>query len=204
MKVELQNVCFAYAENRRILEHFSLSFPERGTVCLLGRSGCGKTTLLRLLAGLEVPQSGCVLRPAKTAVVFQEDRLLPWATARSNVAAVLPAEKKEALRQAGEWLQKLGLAGSEDVLPGKLSGGMRQRVALARALAFKPELLLLDEPFHALDAETRAVCAQVLKEEGTQKLTILVTHNLEEAKILSDCTYCLQGSPLQVLPQLEV
>lgn len=202
MKAEFQDVCFSYEARKPILEHFTLRLPEAGTACLLGPSGCGKTTLLRLLAGLETPQAGSVVHLPKAAVVFQEDRLLPWATARQNVSVVLRGNQELARQKAGEWLQKFGLAGSEDVLPGKLSGGMRQRVSLARALAFEPELLLLDEPFHALDAETKAVCARVIREEGTQKRTILVTHDLAEARTLSDSIIQLNGTPLAVISQV--
>ncbi|MCH3972195.1 MAG: ATP-binding cassette domain-containing protein [Oscillospiraceae bacterium] len=199
MSTELRQVSFTYENGTQVLQNFSLCLPACGTVCLLGPSGCGKTTLLRLLAGLEVPQSGTVSAPRQTAVVFQEDRLLPWMTARRNVAAVLHGCRKENLRQAGEWLQKLNLAGSEDALPSELSGGMRQRVALARAMAFGPELLLLDEPFHALDPENRRTCMRLLHQQGQQKLTLLVTHNLEEAKQFADSMIFLQGPPLKII-----
>lgn len=201
MPISLKHVNFAYNREKIILQDFSLRFPEKGVVCLFGPSGCGKTTLLRLLAGLEMPVSGKVNCPFRTAVVFQEERLLPWETARKNVAAVLHGPKQQTAEEAGKWLRKFDLAGSEDVLPGKLSGGMRQRAALARALAFQPELLLLDEPFHALDARTRDLCAEVLMHEGTQMLTVLVTHSREEAQLFSDQILTLQGPPLVVVSQ---
>ena len=196
---ELRHVNFSYGGEKQVLRDFSLCLPENGTVCLLGASGCGKTTLLRLLAGLERPEAGQVLCPGRTALVFQEDRLLPWLTARQNVAAALHLPHDAAWRQAGEWLCALGLTGSEDALPGKLSGGMRQRVSLARALAFAPEVLLLDEPFRALDAATRAVCVQVLLQRGTQRLTVLVTHDPAEAALLrAERVLTLAGLPLRV------
>lgn len=203
MTAGFEDVSFSYDGGKPVLLHFTLRLPARGTVCLLGPSGCGKTTLLRLLAGLETPQAGRVECPERVAVVFQEDRLLPWMTARRNVAAVLHGSRDEMLDEAGAWLRELGLAGSEDVLPGKLSGGMRQRVSLARALAFRPELLLLDEPFHALDSDSKALCADVLRREGTQQLTVLVTHDREEAETLADSRVLLQGAPLRVMSGLE-
>lgn len=197
MQVALQHVCFAYA-GQRVLEDFSLDFPGKGTVCLFGPSGCGKTTLLRLLAGLAHPQAGKVLCPQRVALMFQEDRLLPWATARENVAAVLHLPRAEAAAQAASLLRRLGLAGCMDKRPAALSGGMRQRVALARALAFQPALLLLDEPFHSLDAGARERAIQLLRACGTQQLTIWVTHELAQAKVLSDVVYFLEGPPLRV------
>lgn len=171
--------------------------PESGVVCLFGPSGCGKTTLLRLLAGLEYPQQGEIRCPGRIAVVFQEDRLLPWATARQNVAAVLHTPRRKALREADTWLACAGLAGSENLLPEALSGGMRQRVSLCRALAFRPDVLLLDEPFHALDEKTRGACVTMLR-QGSQRLTLLVTHAEEEARELADTIYLLSGPPLRV------
>ncbi|MCH4238906.1 MAG: ATP-binding cassette domain-containing protein [Oscillospiraceae bacterium] len=199
MTVRLQNVNFTYQNGRTVLQKFSLQLPESGVICLFGPSGCGKTTLLRLLSGLECPQSGTICCPEHTAVVFQEDRLLPWESARRNVAAVLRGAHQSAEAEAGEWLRKFGLGGSEDALPGELSGGMRQRVSLARALAFRPELLLLDEPFHALDAASRDICIRLIRQEGTQKLTVLITHNPEEARLLADCVLTVSGPPLQVI-----
>ena len=196
MQIGLSHVSFMYPE-KTVLEDFSMALPKTGVVCLVGPSGCGKTTLLRLLAGLEHPQQGKVRCPGRVAVVFQEDRLLPWATARQNVAAVLHAPRREALREADAWLTRAGLAGSEGLQPEALSGGMRQRVSLCRALAFRPDVLLLDEPFHALDEKTREACVTMLQ-QGSQKLTLLVTHAQEEAHKLADVIYLLSGPPLRV------
>ena len=159
---------------------------------LLGRSGCGKTTLLRLASGLLSPDAGRVTtEPAEavSAVVFQDPRLLPWKTAEENVAlALLDRPRDEARRRARTALARVGLAGREGSRPSALSGGQAQRVALARALAVDPDILLLDEPFGALDALTREElqneCARLLT---TQGMTVLmITHDVREAVRLAD------------------
>jgi ABC-type nitrate/sulfonate/bicarbonate transport system ATPase subunit len=155
MKLEIKNLTKKYGE-KRILDNFSLIFPEKGTVCLFGPSGCGKTTLLNCICGLERFDSGTITveKNDKISYLFQEDRLLPWISAKENVAAVLGGSAKQNAQEAVDWLGLVGLAGEEDKRPAQLSGGMRQRVAIARALAYGGGLFLLDEPFHALDEES--------------------------------------------------
>ena len=128
--MKLTNVSFAYGD-KVILDHFSLELPDEGITALAGPSGCGKTTLLRLLARLETAQGGTIDAPADTALLFQEDRLLPGLTAAGQIGVVLPKEESSM-----PWLEAVGLADASMLLPEELSGGMRRRVALARCLAY--------------------------------------------------------------------
>ena len=150
--IRFDHVTFGYEAERPVLRELSLEIPEGGRVCLTGASGQGKTTALRLLLGLEQPQSGAVIRPEGTrfSVVFQEDRLLPWKTALENAALTGSAE------DARCWLTELGLGGSLDALPETLSGGMKRRAALARALAHPFDVLVLDEALTGLDDAAKA------------------------------------------------
>ena len=157
-----------------VLTDFSCVFPETGIVAIAGPSGYGKTTLLRCIAGLEKPDGGVISGvPERIAYCFQEDRLLPWRTALGNLEAVLGKRRRA---EALGWLERVGLADAADKYPSELSGGMRSRVAFARALAFDAPLLLLDEPFHALDDATRADMESLLAEKSRGKLVLLVTH----------------------------
>lgn len=181
------------------LADVSLSIPAGEFVCLLGPSGCGKTTLLNMLAGFITPTAGRITlgdQPIrgpspKRGVVFQEYSLFPWLTVRANVEFGLRMAGMPSLRRrqiAKELLELVGLTSSDGKYPFELSGGMKQRVAIARALATKPELLLMDEPFAALDAMTRnSLQAQIRAIHQQQKQTIIfVTHNISEAIFLGD------------------
>jgi sulfonate transport system ATP-binding protein len=189
---------------RRVIEQLSLEVPAGDFLAVIGRSGCGKTTLLRLIAGLDVPSSGEVrlagtpaaLARPEVRMVFQEARLLPWRTVVDNVAigvASLPAQRRA--RALAEALAQVGLAGRERDWPAVLSGGQRQRVALARALVSRPPLLLLDEPLGALDALTRlemqGVIERLWREIGFTG--VLVTHDVEEAVALADRVVVLEA-----------
>jgi len=174
---------------RHVLEQIDLDIEAGQFVSIIGPSGAGKSTLLRLVAGLEPPSSGRIelrssRRPPDVRLMFQEDRLLPWRTVLRNVT--LGLKGREANARA--ILDAVGLAGRESEFPVVLSGGQRQRVALARALIHEPVLLLLDEPFGALDAITRATMQLLL--EGLlaahPRTVMLVTHDVEEALLLSD------------------
>jgi sulfonate transport system ATP-binding protein len=172
--------------DRVVLDHLYLRIADEELVVLLGPSGCGKTTLLRLLAGLDRPDGGTVEVPVRRAIVFQGDRLLPWQRALRNVTLGLYGPDAE--QQARAALAEVGLAGRERAWPKELSGGEAQRVALARALVSEPELVLLDEPFAALDAITRRRMHDLVRElrRQHQAAMLLVTHDVDEAIALAD------------------
>lgn len=182
------------------------------TVALVGPSGCGKSTALRLLAGLEAPTRGTVTRAAgrgETAVVFQAPTLAPWLSARANVA--LPLElsgtpRAQARQQADAALARVGLSGAEAARPAQLSGGMAMRVSLARALVTEPKLLLLDEPFAALDEITRRVLADdVLSLWATSRPAIVfVTHNVEEAVYMASRVVVMSKGPGRIAGDFAV
>lgn len=183
--IELDRVFFSYGE-KHIFSSLSLRLPDAGQVAVLGPSGCGKTTLLRLIAGLETPDAGVIRRPERIACCFQEDRLLPWYTARENVALFLPQaarqDKARAARLAQGWLERVGLGAEGDAYPDALSGGMKRRVALARALAYEAPVLLLDEPFRALDEQTHADMLRLARALCQGRLLVLVTHDERDAQ----------------------
>jgi len=207
--LEVQGVSKNFGSNGSALEvlrDINLTIPDGEFTCILGGSGCGKTTLLRIIAGLERDYSGGV-RLGNAAIegpgldrglVFQEHRLLPWLTVNENVGfgiVDLPAaEKVERVRQ---YVELVGLNGFEGSYPHQLSGGMAQRAAIARALASRPKLLLLDEPFGALDALTRIRMQQeLLRIWSAQRTTmVLVTHDIDEAIFLADRIVVLSSRP---------
>jgi sulfonate transport system ATP-binding protein len=170
-------------------------------VAILGPSGGGKTTVLKIVAGLDMP-TDCVVevrgtdgRPPMVRVVYQEDRLLPWRSVLDNTALGLSTEHRD---RAAQLLAAVGLGGREKDWPGVLSGGQKQRTALARALVHRPDLLLLDEPFGALDALTRASMQQLMLDlwSGERCTVLLVTHDVEEALLLADRVVVLQEGRL--------
>ena len=180
-------------DGRAVIDGLNLSIEHGEFVALLGESGCGKTTLLRALAGLDPVDGGTIAGPARTAVVFQEHRLLPWDTLWRNVALGLPKRTGRALAEAA--LAEVGLAGRFDEWPRNLSGGQAQRVALARALVQQPDLLLLDEPFAALDALTRIKMQGLVHQLVTRRQpgVLLVTHDVDEAITLADRALVMRG-----------
>ena len=182
--LELKNVCLSYGK-LEVLKNISLRLAHGERVALMGPSGCGKTSLLRVSAGLQKPYSGSVINSAeRTAMVFQEPRLLPWLSAEDNVKLTIPTGAKTSSHPVN-WLEKLGIAEAAKKRPDELSGGMQQRVALARALAYEADLLLLDEPFKALDAGTKENVIKTIS-GSTDAAIILVTHDAGEAAEL-DC-----------------
>jgi ABC-type nitrate/sulfonate/bicarbonate transport system ATPase subunit len=201
----------------RVFEDISFTVGEGEFVSIIGPSGCGKSTLLNLAAGLDQANGGAVYVDGARVegpgldrgVVFQEFALFPWLTVLGNVAFGLrskrvPAAERDAI--AREYVQLVGLAGFETYHPYRLSGGMRQRVGLARALAIEPAALLMDEPFGALDAQTRETMQQALAEiwQRTRKTVLFITHDIREAIYLSDRVLVLSGRPAKISLELAV
>ena len=191
------------------LDGVSLDVQRGEFVCLVGASGCGKTTLLSLVAGLDQPTAGQVTVDGRTALMFQEAALLPWRSAGENVELALKlcgVPRKERRERAIELLHLVQLADFVDKAPHQLSGGMRQRVALARALAQEADILLMDEPFGALDAITRDVLHDEIERIAyEQQLTVLfVTHNVREAARLGDRIVLLSSRPGRVVDEFAV
>jgi NitT/TauT family transport system ATP-binding protein len=210
--LEVDAVSKAYAIP--ILDRISFTAAQGEFVCLLGPNGCGKTTLLRIIGGLEPPSAGTVRfdgRPVAyggpsdlhVGVVFQEDRLLPWMTLADNVGLVLKAQGlgRAARREtAHRYLRFVGLQGFEGYYPGRVSGGMRQRAAIARALAIEPALLLMDEPFGALDAQNRRIMQAEVRRiwAETGKTIVFVTHSIEEAVSIGTTLIMMSARPARV------
>lgn len=209
--VSIQHVSKEYSVNRKVnlaLDDVSLDIADGEFVCVVGHSGCGKTTLLNILAGFLEPTAGRILVDGKErdanlddiGVVFQEYALFPWRTALGNVAFGLEMKelpKARRLEVAQHYLSLVHLEHAMDIYPHQLSGGMRQRVAVARALAYEPALLLMDEPFGALDTQTRERL-QSLTEEiwlKTRKTVFYVTHNLSEAVYLASRIVVMRPNP---------
>jgi len=190
------------------LRDFSLKIGEGEFVCLVGPSGCGKTTLLKLVAGLEHASSGYIYLDGKLVtapgpergLVFQDFALFPWRDVTGNVAfgpEVLKVPLAERLRITEHCIDLVGLSGSGHKYPSELSGGMKQRVAIARALANNPEVLLMDEPFGSLDAQTRNLMQKELLRiwQDNQKAVVFVTHSVEEAVYLSNRVVVMTEGP---------
>jgi NitT/TauT family transport system ATP-binding protein len=204
--VRLTDVSKAYRTGRAellALDQVSLTVHDGEFVCIIGASGCGKSTLLNLVAGLDQPTSGQV---DTTGLMFQEPALFPWLTAGRNVELALQARgvpRAGRRAQVAELLDAVRLAGFADKRPHELSGGMRQRVALARALAQNADVLLMDEPFGALDAMTRDLLHDELERICTERtLTVLfVTHNVREAARLGDRVILLSSRPGRVIDE---
>ena len=191
------------------LDRVSLRVARGEFVCVVGASGCGKSTLLSLVAGLEHPTSGEVRVEGRTALMFQDAALLPWRTAAANVELALKLRgvgRRERAERALELLELVRLHDFADKRPHELSGGMRQRVALARALAQEADILLMDEPFGALDAITRDVLHdEIERVAAEQSLTIVfVTHNVREAARLGDRIVLLSSRPGRVVAEFPV
>ena len=205
--IQLEKVCRSFGAVE-VLREISLNIRRGEFVAIVGPSGCGKTTLLNLLSGYDQPSSGVISREGRVRMVYQQDGLFPWLTVRENIALGLRhiGDDKERERQVGEMIGLIRLQGFENHYPHQLSGGMRQRVELARALAGDSDILLLDEPFSALDYLTRLrmrqELAQLLRERP--RTVALVTHDIEEAAQLADRVIVLTERPAQIRFELSI
>lgn len=196
MSFHIHDIHKAFA-GKTVLRGVSLVLPRGKIVCLLGASGCGKSTLLRIVAGLLPADAGRVdVGAGACATVFQEPRLLPWLTVAENLALALPFWQRRTSKRAAiaAALRQVRLPGCEERLPHELSGGMAQRVGIARALLQQPAVLLMDEPFAALDALTRREQQSLLAEVVRERACLFVTHDLDEAlAIASQILVLAQG-----------
>lgn len=213
--LSIDQVSRIFPGGQEALRAIALSIPQGEIVAMVGGSGCGKTTLLRLVAGLDAPSSGRIeldgsdLREPSpdVGIIFQEPRLLPWLTVADNIgfgiANLAKAEREERIASV---LLRIGLAGFEKRWPRELSGGQAQRVAIARALVTRPKVLLLDEPFSALDAFTRASLHEhLLALWETERLSVLiVTHDVDEAVTLADRIVVMQPKPGRIFTEIGV
>lgn len=199
------------------LEEISLQVRRHEFVSVVGPSGCGKSTLLKLISGIEPPTSGSVLYEGtpveglntRVGFVTQDSNLFPWLTLQENVEFALRMQRigaRERAERAREWIRLAGLAGFENSYPNQLSGGMQKRGSIARTLVYKPDFVLMDEPFGALDAQTRLFLQhELLEMRSRERLTVLfVTHDLQEAVALSDKVVLLSRSPSRVMKVVDV
>jgi NitT/TauT family transport system ATP-binding protein len=216
------SVDFTHAgQTNRVLHNIDMAIPRGGFVSLIGPSGCGKSTLLKVLAGLLTPAEGEVrvagVPPAEAArqrrigLVFQEATLMPWKNALDNVKVLMEVAFKDRSRdeiaaRASDMLRLVGLEKAALKRPSQLSGGMRQRVAIARALAMDPEVLMMDEPFGALDAITREEMSEFLLEiwQRTGKTIVFVTHSIDEAVFLSREVHVMGTAPARIVESMPI
>ncbi len=225
-KIEINNLTVDYTEKKKrftALKDVSLSIEDGEFVSVIGSSGCGKSTLLSILEGINTPTEGEILIDGKLVegtgtdrgVVFQHYSLFPWMTARKNVAFGIEQVNKKASRAqrleiADEFLDKVGLLQFKNKYPSQLSGGMQQRVAIARVLAMDTDILLMDEPFGAIDPKNRSLLQELLLDlwEGdgssSRKTVVFVTHDIDEAILLSDKIVMMTANPGQVYSEIEV
>jgi NitT/TauT family transport system ATP-binding protein len=204
--VRLSHVSRRFDSGVTALENISLALARGKITAVIGASGSGKTTLLRMIAGLDQPSSGTIAFTAtpKLAYVFQQPALLPWATVAENVA--LPAQLRHSSNISTEMLAHVGLSDKSQALPHQLSGGQQMRVSIARALASHPDVILLDEPFAALDEITRqSLCALVLRLSQQLNLSmVFVTHNISEAVYVADEVVLLGNHPGKAAGQMTI
>ena len=209
--VNINNVSKTYHTKTKdiiAIQKISLDIYKGEFLAIVGPSGCGKTTLLRLIAGLERDYAGNIVLGNKRidapgldrGIIFQEHRLLPWLTIAENVALGLSGNKSFIADKVQHYLKKVGLEEFTNVYPGQLSGGMAQRAAIARALVYQPQVLLLDEPFGALDEQNRLLLQQELLRiwEGSNKTTVFITHSIDEALCLGDRVLVMTARPGEI------
>ncbi|MEK3936214.1 ABC transporter ATP-binding protein [Sporosarcina sp. FSL W7-1349] len=217
-KIAIQNLTKAFYKKQgsvTALDNINLTIDEGEFVCLVGPSGCGKTTLLRILAGLESPSIGDFTiatagedRPLQS-MVFQERGIIPWLTVEENVAFGLKMRhlpKKLIRERTDYYLKKTGLQKFSSLYPKELSGGMKQRVSIARAFANDPEILLMDEPFAALDEQNKFILQEELLSiwEETGKTVLFITHSIDEALLLGDRILLMSSQPGRIVEEIRI
>lgn len=179
MKIQINNLTKKYGD-KVVFENYTNTFDFNGILLLKGVSGLGKTTIMRMIAGLENADKGEILKSTKSvSFMFQEDRLIPFVSVLKNLTAVCSEEK------ALNYLKLMGLENEKDNSPLSLSGGMRRRVALARALCFDSDLVILDEPFKGLDEELKSNICEIIKEESKKRDFIIISHDSQDAELLN-------------------
>ncbi|MCQ2535426.1 MAG: ABC transporter ATP-binding protein [Lachnospiraceae bacterium] len=207
-KLQVNNLTKIYDGDVTAIDNVSLQVEESEFVMIVGPSGCGKTTLINMIGGLVEPTSGEILLDGAKVngpgpdrgMVFQGYSLFPWLSVQKNVEFGLKMKnvpKEERAKKAAEYIKLVGLEGFENALPKQLSGGMKQRVAIARTLANEPQMLLMDEPFGALDAQTRVVMQELLSDISAKTHTtiLFITHDIDEAVLLGDRIYVMSRRP---------
>ncbi|WP_186577093.1 ABC transporter ATP-binding protein [Aquibacillus kalidii] len=212
---QLTKIFYKRNESVEAIKNISLDIEDGEFVCILGPSGCGKTTLLRILAGLETPSTGDIQihqseseKPLQS-MVFQERGVIPWMTVEENVAFGLKMRhlpKKEIKERSDYYIKKVGLEKFAKLYPKELSGGMKQRVSIARAFANDPEILLMDEPFAALDEQNKFILQEELLNiwAETKKTVLFITHSIDEAMLLSDRILLMSSQPGQIVKEKKI
>lgn len=216
-KLEVRDVSFSYDNNTKVIQNINITLNKGELVCLLGVSGCGKTTLFNVISGLNSPQSGEVLldgeniagQPGRISYMLQKDLLLPYRTVEDNVALPLiikGMKKSEARKKVSPKFKEFGLEGTQKKYPAELSGGMRQRAALLRTYMFSNDVALLDEPFSALDTITKGEIHRWYLDvmEKIRLSTLFITHDIDEAILLSDRIYLLGGKPGTITDEIII
>lgn len=220
LKLSVNNISKVFQSRKtslKVLEDCSLELKKNEFVSIVGTSGCGKSTLLNIIAGLLPPSQGNILIDGQTidgpgrdrGVVFQTYTLFPWLTVEKNIAFALKNTKvsnKEKTELVKHYINSVGLSGFEKSYPKELSGGMQQRVAIARALVYKPSVMLMDEPFGALDAQTRGMMQELLlKVWQEHKTTVLfITHDVDEAVFMSDRVLIMTARPGKIKEEINI
>lgn len=219
MRIVVENVDKTFVDSKKrevtALQNINFSIEKEEFVVLVGPSGCGKSTLLNIVGGLMSPTNGTVYfegtngKKPNLGIVFQEIALFPWRSVYENVIFGLEesgASKQEQQEKGKHYIEMVGLSGFESAYPKQLSGGMRQRAGIARALAIEPDLLLMDEPFSALDAQTRTIMQEELLTiwNRTKLSTLYVTHNIQEAVYLADRVIVLSRHPGQIKSIIQI
>lgn len=184
-------------KNKKILNNFTINIPESGTICIIGNSGCGKTTLMNIMAGIESVDSGNIndINSLKKSYVFQENIFIPWLSVGDNISLVSKLRKND----IESLLKSFNLNDIYDKKPSELSGGMKQRVNIVRALCVDFKVIFMDEPFKGIDKNNKALAIDIIKKYIKDKLCIMVTHEISEALSIADKIYFVEGPPLKIL-----